>query len=133
MLKIYVLFSLSLLLIFTGDTRAFPEGPPTSVCSNGLVPTGHTGTSQANDSPGSFYIFSELLDEENDGEYMADTMYDGELKCNVFIIIIVALVIMIKIWLIARPINFLQLPLPAWEESSWASLCRPGNGIPLPS
>ncbi len=97
MLKIYSLFSLSLLLLFTGDARAFPSGPPSGVCLNGLVPTGHTGTGQASDSPGSFYIFSELLDEENDGEYTANTMYDGELKCNVFISTrSIALVIMIK-------------------------------------
>ena len=82
MLKIYVLFSLSLLLLFTGDTRARSGGAPIGVCSNGLIPdpTGHTGATQASDLPGSFYIFSELLDEENDGEYTANTMYDGELS-----------------------------------------------------
>lgn len=64
------------ILYFATEVHSFPTGPPTSVC-NGLIPTGHTGTGQESDPPGGFFVFTELLEDGNNGQYEANTAYDG--------------------------------------------------------
>ncbi len=68
---------LVLLLSFTKYVYSYPSGAPVGVCDT-LIPSGHTGTGQANDAPGGFYIYSDLFNN-NAGAYVADTTYNGKL------------------------------------------------------
>ena len=64
------------LVLFGEVVECFPSGPPTSVCSS-LIPVGHTGTGQASDAPGDFFIYTSLLNDGNNGAYLAGTTYNG--------------------------------------------------------
>ena len=66
------------LLSFAKEVYSFPSGAPAAACG-GLLPTGHSGTSNlANSGPGGFFIYSELFDDGNAGAYEANTMYNSK-------------------------------------------------------
>ena len=52
-----------------------PEGAPVQACSS-LRPN-HPATDR-NDPPGGYFIYTELLNNGNNGNYMANMNYDGE-------------------------------------------------------
>ena len=60
--------------IFIELVQSNPDGAPIGACT-GLIPTGHTGTGQAGDAPGGFFIFTSLLNDGNNGAYEAGTTY----------------------------------------------------------
>lgn len=59
----------------TDEVWSYPSGAPVSVCGS-LTPS-HSGTSQADDVPGGFYIFTELLENGVNGMYTMGETYSG--------------------------------------------------------
>ena len=79
-LTMYSAFLLAAILSVVGQVLSLPGGAPLDACS-ALVP-GHNGRRGSNatnavDPPGGFYIYTELLDDNNYGNYTAGTMYKG--------------------------------------------------------
>lgn len=75
----FVVFMIS--LIFVDQVKCFPSGAPSSACAT-LVPSGHTGTTQASDVPGGFYIYTDLLDNGGNGMFTLGTTYTGKCKIH---------------------------------------------------
>ncbi len=71
---------LAVILSVVGQVLSLPSGAPAGACST-LVPdhNGRRGSNATNavDPPGGFYIYTELLDDSNYGDYIAGMMYKG--------------------------------------------------------
>ena len=70
-----VVVAFLLVLSLAVVVRSRPEGAPAGACSS-LRPS-HPATDR-NDPPGGYFIYTELLNNGNNGTYMANMNYDGE-------------------------------------------------------
>ena len=77
-MKVY-LVSITVLLFVVSDVQALPDGAPTQACGS-LTPS-HASTADPIDptnNPPVVFIYSELFDNGNGGDYEAGKTYSSE-------------------------------------------------------
>ena len=80
MVRIMLVFIGSLVVLLAVRVRSLPTGAPTDACNNNLTPNHNrpnNDVNNADDPPGGFFIYSELFEDNNDGEYAPNTTYKG--------------------------------------------------------
>ena len=71
----------TLLLILSAvvQVRSFPTGAPDNACMS-LRPNHPAPATDRNDPPGGYFIYTELLNDGNNGAFASDTTYEGIYK-----------------------------------------------------
>ena len=72
-----VVVALLMVLSLAVEVRSRPGGAPVQACSS-LRPSHPAPATDRSDPPGGYFIYTELLNNGNNGTYMASRDYDGE-------------------------------------------------------
>ena len=75
-MKVY-LVSITVLLFVINDVQAFPGGAPTQACDS-LTPNHPADPIDPTNNPPEVFIYSELFDNDNGGDYEAGQIYSSE-------------------------------------------------------